>query len=199
MYYSIESYLYLFERTMNPTDDYIDNSYRQEVLDDALEVAKMFTVKNKCYYVHLEKHLGNPEIDNSSNHSNCGFCPFCRNEKSFPAICREGTERVVFDVFHPQALNGLASEQKPLTLKVIVDAIREYRNSRLLMTKSKAKDRIAPDTVKTILFLLLAAEILTLEYHTEEKKAVFTLARTSLDASSFAINNDDFWKHIDLK
>ena len=169
------------------------------ICDDALEVAKILAAKNKCYYVHLKEHLGDPDIDDSLNHSNCGFCPFCRNEKSFSAICRDGIECVIFNIFHPQALNGLTSEQKPMSLKAIVDAIRDYRNSRLLMTKSKAKDRIAPNTVKNILFLLLAAGILTLEFHTKEKKAVFTLARTSLDASSFAINNNDFWKNIDLK
>lgn len=83
----------------------------------------------------------------------------------------------------------------------IVDAIRDYRNARLLMTKSKAKDKIASDTNKKILFQLLAAEILTLEFHTEEKKAVFTLARSLADASSFAIHKDEFWSNVlvDLK
>ena len=184
---------------MDPSQVFNDNNFRQELLHDALEVAKMFTVKNKCYYVQLEQHLGNPDTSEPSTSTDCGICPFCCNEKLFPAICKIGTKRVIFDIFHPQPTNGLAQVVKPMTLKIIVETIREYRNARLLMTKSKAKEIIAPDTVKKILFVLLAAEILTLEYHQEEKKAVFSLACSSADASSFAMNIDEFWININLK
>ena len=49
LYFSIESYLYIFERTMNPKEKFIDESYRQAVINDALEVAQMFSVHRKCY------------------------------------------------------------------------------------------------------------------------------------------------------
>ena len=199
IYYSIESYVYIFERTMNPEEKYIDESYRQDILDDALEVAKMFSIRNKCYYILLEEKLGNPELTNATPSANCGFCPFCRNERIFPAISKSGTTKVIFDVFIPPAQNGLVKQQPPLTLKSIVDIIRDYPNARCLITKSKNKEKIAPDIVKKMLFLLLAAEIVTLQYNVEEKKAVFCLGRSSPGSSIFAINENAFWTNIELK
>ena len=198
LYYSLESYVYIFERTMNPDANYIDESYRNEILDDALEVAKMFSIRNKCYYILLEEQLGNPD-NVSTVAADCGFCPFCRKERIFPSISKSGTAKVIFDVFIPPAQNGLVKQQPTLTLKAIVNIIRDYPNARFLITKSKAKEKIAPDTIKKMLFLLLAADILTLQYDVEEKKAVFCLARTSPGSSIFAINENEFWNNIELK
>lgn len=202
LYFSIESYLYIFERTMNPKEKFIDESYRQAVINDALEVAQMFSVHRKCYYVALEEMLGNPylEIDRSNDAlPPCAICPFCRKEKLFPIINRPGTERVLFDIFHPQPQNGLAVETLPMTLEAIVKLIREYKDARFLITKSKAATPIPPDIVKKVLFLLLAAQILTLHYHQEEEKAVFALSRSANESSTFALHSDEFWNNIDLK
>ena len=54
LFFSIESLVYIFQRTMDPKQDYIDTKFRSEVVDDALEVAKLFATRTKCFYIALE-------------------------------------------------------------------------------------------------------------------------------------------------
>ena len=40
VYYSLESFLYLYERAMNPDEECLDDTYRVEEVNNALEINK---------------------------------------------------------------------------------------------------------------------------------------------------------------
>ena len=202
VFFSIESLVYIFERTMNPKECYIDDKFRAEVVQDAFEVAKMFVSQKKCFYITLENYLGNPYneiIPEVDNRNVCGMCPYCRRERLFPQVKKAGVQKVLFDVYNPIAINGITPDRLPMTLKTLVSLIRLFPNSTTLLTGSKAAATPSPDIIKKILFLMLSSEIMTLEFHLELKCAVFALSRCKDDNNSFALQNDEYWSNIVLK
>ena len=79
LFFSIESLVYIFERTMNPKEKYIDNNFRAEVVENAFEVAQMFSTGKRCFCTALENTLGNPYVKvprEFDTLSDCGMCPF---------------------------------------------------------------------------------------------------------------------------
>ena len=96
----------------------------------------------------------------------------------------------------PPSNVNIESEQKTWTLPVLVEAIRTYPDSAKLITMSRAKDGLRPDTVKRIVFGLVASGIVQLNYHVIVKKAVFSLARSG---QGLAMSIDSLWDRFDLK
>ena len=202
VFFSIKSLIYLFERTMNPDEKYIDQTFRAEVVDDAMEVAKMITVSNKCFFLTLEDILGNPyqPVDPMNDpRTDCGRCPYCRKERLFPKLDKAGTKKLLFDIYHPRAVDGITADRVPMTLKTIVDIIRKLHGAKKLLTNSNAKGEPTPDLIKRVLFLMIASGIMRFEYHTELKKGVFALVTCGPDDSSFALQDDEYWSNIDTK
>ena len=202
LFFSIESLIYIFERTMNPKEEYIDDKFRTEVIEDSMEVAKMVSSQKQCIFITLENYLGNPYMDvprELDTRGDCGMCPYCRQERLFPLIKKEGVRKVLFDVFHPIAVNGITPDRQPMTLKHIVTLIREFPQSTSLLTGSKASTTPSPDVIKKILFLMLSSKMMSLEFHRELECAVFALTRCNDDVNRFALQNDQYWTNIDLK
>jgi hypothetical protein len=54
VYFSIDNFLHLFERTMNPDENYNDPSYRKEVVSNLMEMAKILVLSRYCFYVCIE-------------------------------------------------------------------------------------------------------------------------------------------------
>ena len=202
LFFSIKSLLYIFERTMNPKENYIEDKFRSEVIEDSMEVAKMVSSQKQCIFITLENYLGNPFVDvppNLDTRTDCGMCPYCRGERLFPLMKKDGVRKVLFDVYHPIALNGITPDRQPLTLKTIVSLIRDFPDSTSLLTGSKAAGTPTPDIIKKILFLMLSNGIMELEFHVDLECAVFALSRCKDDMNKFALQNDEYWKNITLK
>jgi hypothetical protein len=106
---------------------------------------------------------------------------------------------VLFDVYNPIAVDGITAERVPMTLKTIVTLVQDYPESKALLTGSKADGKPTPDVVKKILFLMLASDIMNLEFHIELNCAVFSLSRCTDDITSFALTSDSYWNNIEIK
>ena len=205
LYFSIDNFLHLFERTMNPDEHYTDPSYHSEVIGNLHAMAKIIILSRFCYYVCLEMSLSNPyrdiRYDSQYHHPNCGFCPFCRGESICPKVHRVGLTKVIFDVFNPgAAANPNESDDTgPFTLDYLTKKIREYPESNYLILKSRAQGGISPASIHQILMILITAEIIGIHYNSTLKTTVFSLTRASPGAAAFGLMDDSCWHYIHLR
>ena len=112
LYFCIFNFIYIFKRWCDPDEDYIDNSFRQKVVDDLFHMAKILVLVPSWYSVATELLFGNTYVDNDhANHSDCGICPFCRKEWIFPLLWRTGVEEVIFNIFYPDQNDDTITEE----------------------------------------------------------------------------------------
>jgi len=206
LFFSIESFIYIYERSMNPDEEIIDNDFRQEQVDNLFEMARILILNTSCYYIAIEDLFGNPYvIDTVPFHRQpCGMCPYCRNELVVPPVRKIGIEKVLFDIFCPSLTEAsIARPLLPWTLDNLAKAVREYPNASVLILNSRKKGGIPPITIKKIIFSLVAVKILQINYHGVMKKTIFSLARKEADvvqsAGELALNNDSYWSLIQLR
>ena len=205
LYFSIDNFTYLFERTMNPDEHFNDPTYRQEVVSNLMTMMKILVLSRYCYYVCIEISLSNPyrdsRLDMHYPHPNCGFCPTCRGEAVFPKVNRVGLTKVIFDVFNPGASADPDSsgDMGPFTVDYVTTKIREYPESNYLILRSRATGGISPSSIHQALMILMAAEIIALTYNAALKTTILSLARSSPGAAAFALMDDSFWEYIILK
>ena len=208
VYYSIDSFLYLYERALDPDNPMNDDAYRKEEVESLFEVGKMLVFQNECFYVTTEKHLGNPEVQmNDSLFEPCNlWCPVCRDpikdRRIVPIVDRHGLSTVLFHLFNPPPNNIVINKNRdPWTIDVLVREVRRYPNSTQLILKSKVKGGISPDNIKRILFGLVLRGLLQLSYDKIIKRAVFSLSHHLLEdgSLSFAIYDDTLWEGMELK
>ena len=142
---------------MGPQEIVINAHYRHCQIADLLQMAK-FLASDKCFCVHIEKILGNPEM-NHQLPALCGKCTVCKNDKLFPHINKQGTKTIILDlfVFGDNSMTG-----KP-TLKNLVKAIKAYTNvQQLLLSGSRSRKDAEPVEIKKALFMLVAHGLLNL-------------------------------------
>ena len=204
--YSLESFLYLYERVMDPEQVHIDPDYCKDEVENLFEVARMLVLQQECYYVAIENHLGNPNggVVNRAVRPCNNFCPVCRDDvkdrRVTPIVNRDGLTSVLFNIFNPQPSNSnVSKDRKNWTLSNLVSEVRDFPDASLLITRSSAKDGLSPDSIKRILFCLLVKGIMKLNYHSGEKAAVFSLAHSRREHGTFALRDDDYWVGIELK
>ena len=128
LYYSIEIFFYIFKRSCDPNETYIDNSFCQEVVKDIFEMATLLVLAPTCYYVVTEVMFGNPHVQhNPALHSDCVIYTYFRNERIFPSLWLAGVEEVIFNIFYPGSDdNNIADDLGPWTLEVLVKGTRIY-------------------------------------------------------------------------
>ena len=206
--FSLDSFLYLFERALDEDNDVIDESYRHEEVQNLFQIGRMLVFQEECFYVSIEKHLGNPHvIIPNEQFTPCGnFCPVCREElkdrRVVPMVDRNGLSTVLFHLFNPPPNNIVINKARDAwTINVIVREIRGYPNSTHLILKSKVKGGISPDNIKRVVFSLTLCGILQISYDKIEKCAVFSLAHFVMPNGtlSFALYDDSYWNKIALK
>ena len=209
VYYSMETFVYLFERIMDPANDMIDDSYRAEEVKSLFHVGRMLVYQNQCFYIAIEMHIGNPDIEISpaSMEACGGLCPVCRenvkDRRVVPFVDRNGLSIVLFHLFNPPPNNIVINKDRdPWTLDVMVREMRKYPNSTHLILKAKMKDGITPDSIKRILLSMTLRGILIMTLDPVVKKAVFSLGHTTDgDAGNitFALFSDRYWFGVDVK
>jgi superfamily II DNA helicase RecQ len=98
LYFSLENFIYIFERCMNPEQSYHDESFRLEEVDHLYAMASIVVLSKQCYYVASKFIFGNPySVNADMAPQECGICPYCRNEILFPSLNRSGVENVFFN------------------------------------------------------------------------------------------------------
>ena len=125
------------------------------MISELLQIAKVLA-PDLCFNVHLEKLLGNPELNHHLPQP-CGECTVCKNKKLFPQINKEGTKGVFLDLF---VFGDYLIDGKPI-LKNIVKAFKSYPNvCRLLLSVSRSRSDIESGEIKKLLFMLIAHGLL---------------------------------------
>ena len=91
-------------------------------------MATLLVLAPTCYYVTTEVMFGNPHVQhNPELHSDCGICPYFRNERILPSLWSTGVEEVIFNIFYPGSDdNNIADDLGPWTLEVLVKGTRIY-------------------------------------------------------------------------
>ena len=189
---SLESFLFLFKRIINPDDEVNDETYRLRQIEDLLLVTKLFTSKGKCYSATIESIMGNPSSP-SVTLPNCGNCPSCRKQKLFPPIHREGVGEVIMELF-------CFSSVQYKTLDAVISFIRSIDDAPYKLFRKRVK-KLDPLWIKKLLLILVAAGILEVAFEKEIEKGgdlVFKLARVGGNALKMALLMDEFWDHIDI-
>ena len=208
VWFSLESFLYLYERAMDPNNTNIDPTFSKDEVDGLFEVGRLLVLQDRCFYLAIENHLGNPSIviDNTRQ-TPCRICPFCRNRDGngnetpiVPPMHQAGTRQVIFHVFNPPPSNAnVHREQKVWTVDVLVDAIRSFPNATELILQSRMKGGISPDQIKRILFCMLLKGMMQLNFHTVENRAVFSLTHSTNNVGEFALMEEHGWRGLRLK
>ena len=100
MCYSLETYLYLFKRILDPSESYANENYCETQLSELLQVAKVLITPNTCIPYSLENLMGRPGCDDIHDSPFCGACTNCTQKKSpFERISREGVTQILLDLF----------------------------------------------------------------------------------------------------
>ena len=188
---SLESFLFLFKRILNLSEEVNDESYRLRQVQDLIEVAKIMTSKvGTCYSCAFEILMGNPSSTDIPN-IRCGNCPSCRNEKLFPPINREGVVEVIMDLF-------VFSSVRYKTLDAVIEFIRSYNDAAFKLFRKKVK-KLDPLLIKKMLFVLVANSILDVAFETEIEKGgdvVFLLKRVNNNALKMSLLIENYWNDI---
>ena len=91
LFFSLENFLYLFKRIINPTENVLCPDYRKHQLTYLIYVASLLASK-LCYTAEMERRLGNPDVETGLVEA-CGACTNCGRKNyttQFPLI-RLGT------------------------------------------------------------------------------------------------------------
>ena len=94
--FSLENFLYLFKRIMNPTENVLCPEYRKRQLTYLMDVASRLASK-RCYTVKMERRLGNRDAETGLVEA-CGACTIFGRNKLYPTIYIDSTRDVIFDL-----------------------------------------------------------------------------------------------------
>ena len=159
------------------------------MISELLQIAKVIA-SDLCFNVHLEKLLGNPEMNNHLPQP-YGECTVCKNEKFFPQINKEGTKGVFLDLF----VFGDYSIDGKQNMKNIVKAIKLYPNVyQLLLSASRSRSDMKPGKIKKVLFMLIAHGLLKICYDEDSNDVLFSLAKSYHDALVLTIRYNLYWE-----
>ena len=188
---SIESFLFLFKRILNPNEKFNNESYRQRQIDDLLHVANVI-ISKQCYAVAFETQLGNP-FSASIELPPCYDCPSCLEIKLFPKLNRQGVVEVLFDYFIT------TSTVLHKTLANTIDYIRKVPNVDHIIFRKKLK-KLNPLFIKKMLFVLIASKILTVRFDPTIGAAGDLSLHLAKINSGFvlALCDDNCWSNIEL-
>ena len=154
-----------------------------------------------CYYVATEVMFGNPHVQhNPALHSDFVIYTYFRNERIFPSLWLAGVEEVIFNIFYPDRDDdNIIDYIGPWTIEVLMKGIRTCPDVCWRLFQSKAKAAIAPTDMRMVIFTLLTASILKINYHRGLKLTIFGLARLEPRVIELALKDDSFLEHIHTK
>ena len=129
----------------------------------------------------------------------CGKCSVCNNNiKMWPALCKPGVWLVVLDVFVSGTM--ICGNH---TMDNVSAAIQQYPTASKHLFSSHSNCVPQLGTVHKLLFILIAADIITLKYikDTEKEKSYIwlDLAKVSNLDAQCCLMIDSYWMNIQLK
>ena len=199
IYFSLESFFYVFKRIHDTNNEVLDDEYRKEQEYDLFEVAKLLASQNNCYYISFEQCLGNPstcEHSTSSpcgmcglcrpNNIPCGHCPTCLGTEIFPMLNKEGVKLVLFHIF----IDSDTSIKEIRKWKTVLEAMKNVPDVNKLMFHSNARVVVRGKLMKA-LFVLIAFGIVNMRIDNDE--IILGAAKCKYSSTELAFNKDEYW------
>ena len=161
-----------------------------------MDVASMLSSSLQCYYITIEKRLGNPDVLVENEAERCGTCPNCLDKSIFPLVSKDGLKKILFEIFLCSP-NQITDRRTP---HCVWRSIRNYLSSGPLILRSRSGRTTPPlGTIKKILFQLIASQIVDIQFYTNENDILFMgLGKANDTGTELAMNVDKFWDNINL-
>ena len=194
LFFSIENLIYLYKRIMSPDEECDDPTYREVQICDLFDVISILANPFQCHKQLIEMLLGDPDDDASHEpFPSCGYCSVCNhNVEMWPALCMEGCQLVLSDVF--------SSIQGNKNLNNITNAIKRYPNAQRHLFGVNSDAEPKPIEIKNMLFLLVAADIIDLKYEpktdTSPDTVTLSLAKKRLLRPGTHLMDEGYWTCI---
>ena len=194
LFFSIENLIYLYKRIMSPDEECIDPTYRDVQICDLFDVVGILANPFQCHKTLIEMRLGNPDDDASRDpFFQCGYCSVCNhNVEMWPALCMEGCQLVLSDVF--------STIQGNKDLKNIQNAIKHYPNAQRHLFGVNSNAEPKPIEINKMLFLLVASEIIELNYQPKTDNSpdavTLSLAKKRSLRPDTRLMDEGFWTLI---
>ena len=154
IFFSIEHFIHLYKQILNPEEEYDDETYRYQQICNLYDVICILANPFQCHKQLIKMMLGNPYNDEDRDlFPACGMCSVCqRNVKMWPALCMEGVQLVVCDVFN--------TAQGKKNLENIKECIKKCPNAQKHLFRINSSAAPKPIEINKMLFLLIAAEMI---------------------------------------
>ena len=204
--YSFETYLHLYKRIRDPTEDTLDEAYREAQLQDLHEVLRILVIPTLCFQHEFETRLSNPQFPpNGDEILPCGECTFCTGYSPIPSFHRPGMVRILFSLL----VHGPHMLATPRLALTFVKSVSTFPKAASLLFRNTSRRPVPPKLVKQLCLGLLAAGILKFELvpiaaanangirHNEPVHDV--VIDVALHAPGlFAMNDDTYWSSLPL-
>ena len=179
---------------MNPDYKCDDETYCNQQICDLYDVICILANPFQCHKQLIEMMLGNPYNEEDRDpFPACGMCTVCQRDiEMWPALCMEGVQLVVCDVFN--------TAQGKKNLENIKEYIKKYPDAQKHLFGINSSATPKPIEINKMLFLLIAAEMIEVTYkHNHEEKTAevtFSLAKVSSMRPGACIMDEDYWTCI---
>ena len=148
----------------------------------------------QCHKQAIEQLLGNCDDSIAQDpFPVCGTCSVCqRNVKMWPALCQEGVQLVVIDVFN--------SIQQIKDVDNVCNKIKKYPNALRHLFGINSDAQPKPIDLNKMIFLLMAWETIDLNYNhsTDKSPSTVTLSLSKVVSTrpGLRIMDNGFWTCI---
>jgi hypothetical protein len=180
------------------------------LLDDLLDLVKMYVLPIECYHCYLARRLANPfmrEYNMTVPLDSCNnACDYClRNNgdatanKPFPGVVRIGLKQMLLDLF--------IGERRILNPTIDDDFIKVVQRYPLVQRNVFAsKSKKVPEKMKIeqLILMLLVSSILTFQVQfaddDDKHKNPLIVARLNIDTEgALCVSKDSHWIGIPIK
>ena len=191
LFFSIEHLIYLYKQILNPEEECADERYRHVQVCDLFDIITILADPYQCHKQAIEQLLGSSEDGISRDpFPICGLCSVCqRNFEIWPLLCKEGVQLVVMDVFN--------SIQGTKDVDNVWNEIKKYPNAQRHLFGINSSAPPKPFDINKMLFLLIAWQMIDLNYHpsTKESSSMVTLSLSKQVSTrpGLKLMDDGFW------
>jgi hypothetical protein len=203
---SLEGFLHLYLRILNPNESVHDSTYRQQQLEDLLSTLCFLILPLGCFHVFFERQFASPFWSGPHLPDPCGDrCSFCDGtyDLTFPRISRQGVVIVFFGLF----IVGPSVILDVRRLLTVINSIKSMKQSARRIFGTNSDKAPAPILVKKLVLMLIAAGILECQHvliagnteaGSDEYDLALGLATTGPNGTILCLHDDSFWRRLPL-
>jgi hypothetical protein len=203
---SLEGFLHLYLRILNPNESLHDSTYRQEQLQDLFSTLRFLVLPPGCFHEYFERAFSSPYWLGPLQPYPCGDrCSFCDDSDAtvYPKISRAGVVSVLFSLF----IVGPSVILNIRRVETVITAIKVMKQSARLIFGTNSDKAPPPIMVKKLLLMMIAAGILECEHvlvssptddGPEEYDLAFGLSTVGPNGTNLGLHEDSYWQRLPL-